>query len=185
MLPAMPNITGYAAVALVAAALASAGTWQAQEWRYGAKEAQRLQLEREADELRQEDVRQARLLDDKAAAQHATDLAQLNTQLGDARAHIAALSRDRQCLGAGTVRVLNAIGKPPAGDVRAAAGQPDGPPPAAAGSAADGAQPTGYASERDTADYIALCRKGYAELSSQLNRIQDIEERRHAPAAGQ
>ncbi|WP_343591893.1 hypothetical protein [Paracidovorax wautersii] len=181
----MPNITGYAAVALAAAALAGAGTWRVQEWRHDAIDARRQQAEREVEALQQADARQSRAFADRQAGQHAAELAQLNTQLGDARAHIAALSRDRQCLGAGTVRVLNAIGKSPAGDVRAAAGQPDDPPPAAAGSAADGAQPAGYASERDTADYIALCRKGYAELSSQLNRIQDIEERRHAPAAGQ
>ncbi len=67
MLP-MPNLTAYAAVAVVAAALASAGAWQAQEWRYGAKETQRLQSERVAEELRQADERQARALNDKAAA---------------------------------------------------------------------------------------------------------------------
>lgn len=172
----------YAATALVAAAVAATGAWQVQAWRYGAKEGQRMEQEREAEELRQADARQQRQFNDQAAGKHAAALARLNKQLGDARAHIATLSRDRQCFGADTVGVLNAIGKPPAGDVRAAAVQSDGAAAAAAGSASDGA---GYASEQDTAEFIATCRKQYVEVSGQLIQIQEIERRRHAGPAGQ
>lgn len=175
----------YAATALVAAAVAATGAWQVQAWRYGAKEAQRLEQERQADELRQADAHQQRQFIDQAAGKHAAALAHLNKQLGDARAHIATLSRDRQCFGADTVGVLNAIGKPYAGDVRATAGQPDGAAGASAGSATDSPGAAGYASERDTAEFIATCRKQYGEVSGQLIQIQEIERRRHAGLAGQ
>lgn len=36
-------IYAHAAAALIAAAVAAAGAWQVQEWRYGAKEAERLE----------------------------------------------------------------------------------------------------------------------------------------------
>ncbi|SFF05164.1 hypothetical protein [Paracidovorax wautersii] len=179
----LPSLTPYAAVALVAAALASAGAWQAQEWRYGAKEAQRLQREREADELRQADVRQAREMNDKAAGLHAAALAHVNTQLGAANAQIALLSDGRACLDGRTVGLLNNIGKPAGGlGLRAAAGDPAGPAPAAAGSGADAA-PAGYASERATAAQIAACRAQYAEVASQVNQILDAEEQRDAQRA--
>ena len=41
----IPGLYSYVATGLVVAALASAGTWRVQEWRWGSKEAQRLQLE--------------------------------------------------------------------------------------------------------------------------------------------
>lgn len=172
----------HAAAALVAAALAGAGAWQVQEWRWHANNAadaqQRQQAEDLARELREADARQQRLLADRKVGEHAAALAGINTQLGDARAHIAKLS-DRRCLDAGTVGMLNAIGKPAAGlGLRAPAGDPAGAPAAAAGPAADAG--AGYASERDAAEHIALCRARYAEVSSQLNKIIDIEEARDA-----
>lgn len=178
----LPSLTPYAAVALVAAALASTGAWQAQEWRYGAKEAQRLQREREADELRQADVRQAREMNDKAAGLHAAALAHVNTQLGAANAQIALLSDGRACLDGRTVGLLNNIGKPAGGlGLRAAAGDPASPAPAAAGSGADAG---GYASERAAAQQIAACRAEYAAVASQVDQILDIEDRRDAQRAG-
>ncbi|KRC30704.1 hypothetical protein ASE31_00540 [Acidovorax sp. Root217] len=36
----------------------------------------------------------------------------------------------------------------------------------------------GYASERDTAAHIAICRAGYAALADQVNQILDIEDKR-------
>lgn len=176
------GIYTYAVTALAAAALASAGTWQVQEWRWHANNAadaqQRQQAEDQARELREADARQLRLQADRKVGEHAAALAEINTQLGDARAHIAKLS-DRRCLDAGTVGVLNAIGKPTAGlGLRAPAGDPAGAPAAAAGPAADAA--AGYASERDAAEHIGLCRARYAAVSDQLNKILDIEEARDA-----
>ena len=178
----------YAATALVAASLASAGTWRVQEWRWQANTAAadkaRAEAEKTARERRDADARDQRATADRAAGEHAAALAALNTQLGDARARIAKLS-DRRCLDAGTVGMLNAIGKPAAGvDVRAAAGDAASAPPAAAGPADDAA--AGYASERDAAEHIALCRARYAAVSGQLNQILDIEDARaKAAEAGQ
>lgn len=178
----------YAATALVAAAIAGAGAWRVQEWRWQANTAaadqQRQQAEAQARERRDAQAREQRATADRAAGEHAAALAALNTQLGDARARIAKLS-DRRCLDAGTVGMLNAIGKPASGvDVRAAAGDAASAPPAAAGPADDAA--AGYASERDAAEHIALCRARYAAVSGQLNQILDIEDARvKAAEAGQ
>lgn len=177
----MERLYTYVAAALAAAALAGAGTWHVQEWRFGAKEAKRLLREREADDLRQADARQQRKFNDLAGGKHAAVVDALNRQLGDARARIALLSTTRQCLDAGTVRLLNDIGRPGGLGLRAAAGQPAGAAGAAAGSGNDGPG----ASERATADHIAVCRAGYARLSDQLNQILDVEARRDAARAGQ
>ncbi len=168
------------AAGLLGAAIAAAGAWQVQAWRWGAHEADRLQAEQTAREARESDARQQRRFADQAAARHAATLAQLNTQLGDARAHIARLS-DRPCLSAGTVRMLNNIGAPTGLGVRAPAANPAGAPPAPAAPAADDA--SSYATERDTADHIATCRASYAAVSDQLNQILDIEDKRHPPGA--
>lgn len=181
----IPGIWTYVGTALVAAALASAGAWRVQDWRWTAntleEKTQRETVERLADEARATDARQQRLFNDTAAGRHAATVADLNTQLGEALGHVATLS-GRQCLAAGTVRLLNSIGKP-AGDVglRAAAGEPAGAPEAVAGPGADAAD-SGYASERDTAHWIAVCRAQYGEVAGQLNQILDIEERREAGA---
>ncbi len=115
-----------------------------------------------------------------AAEAHATELASINEQLGGSRAHIATLS-DRQCLGAGTVRVLNNIAPGPAGhgDVRTAASNPSSAAPTPSPAAHDAEQDE-YASERDVSEFIAACRAQYGEVSSQLNQILDIEEARNA-----
>ena len=125
-----------------------------------------------ADEARQSDAKQQRQFGDKAATSHATALAIINTKLGDAREKIASLS-GRECLDAGTVSVLNAIG---AESVPAAASEP-------AGTTATPSSGVGirFATERDTAGAIALCRARYAELSSQTNQILDIEAARFPP----
>lgn len=170
----MAPLYTYAAAALAAAALASAGTWRVQEWRYGAIEAKRLNEERLAKDAADSDARQQRRFIDTAAGKHAADLAGLNTQLGKAHAQIALLSSTRQCLDAGTVRMLNDIGKPAGGlGLRTPAGDP-----ARAAATAAGPGDDAGASEQATAQQIAICRSGYAALSSQVNRILDIEERR-------
>lgn len=126
-------------------------------------------------ELRDTDMRQQRQLGERKGAEQAAEVRTLSKQLGDARAQIATLS-GRPCLDDDTVRVLNAIG---ADNVRAAAGEP-----ARAASAAGGAAGQRYATDADAARQIAVCRAGYAEVSGQLNKILDIEERRHPPAPG-
>lgn len=179
----MPRMYTYVAAALVAAALAGAGTWRLQEWRWGAKEARRLDAERVADEARQADVRQQRKFNDTASGRHAATVASLSTQLGDARAQIAALSTDRQCLDARTVGMLNNLGASGGLGLRATPGQPAGAAATTAPTQADSAPSTGYASERDTAEWIAICRTRHDELASQVNQILDIEERRQQGAA--
>lgn len=179
------GIYTYVATALVAAALAATSAWRVQEWRWQANTAAdarvRQAVEDEARELRDSDARQQRWLADRKAGEHAATLAGLNTQLGDARAHIAKLS-DRRCLDAGTVGMLNAIGKPapPGLGLRAPAGHAAGAAAVAAGPDHDDATAGAYASERDTAGHIALCRARYAEVSGQLNKILDIEDARDA-----
>ena len=168
------------AAALLGAAIAATSAWQVQAWRWGAADADRMRAEQTAAAARESDARQQRHFADQAAARHAAALATLNTQLGDARARIARLS-DRPCLSAGTVRMLNNIGAPTGLGVRTPAANPAGAPPAPAAPAPDDAP--GYATERDTAEHIAICRARYAELSSQLNQILDIEDKRHPPGA--
>ena len=168
------------AAAAIAGVLAFGAAWQVQAWRWQAADGARAEQDRIAQEARETDARQQRHFADLAAGRHAQQLAAINTQLGAAHAHIARLS-DRPCLSAGTVGMLNRIGASGLG-VRAHPGQLAGAPTAPATSAPDDA--TGYATERDTAEHIAICRARYAELSSQLNQILDIEDARHpAPTA--
>lgn len=171
----------YVGAALVVAALASAGTWRVQEWRWTSKttaeQLQREETARLAEAARQSDVLQQRKFSDQAAGAHARTVATLNAQLGDARAHVATLS-DRQCLDAGTVRLLNATGRLPGGvGLRTSASHLAGAAASPAGPGAD-AGAGGYATERDTAAHIAICRAGYAALADQVNQILDIEDRR-------
>lgn len=165
------------AAALLGAAIAASGAWQVQAWRWGAADADRMRAEQTAATAREATARQQRFDADQAAAKHAATLATLNNQLGDARAHIARLS-DRQCLDAGTVRMLNGIGASGLG-VRAPAANLAGAPTAPATPAPD----DGYSTERDTADHIATCRASYAAVSDQLNQILDIEDKRHPSGA--
>lgn len=169
----------YVATALVAAALASTGAWKVQEWRWGNKEAARLVAEQQADAARQAEARQQREQADAAAGKHAARVAALSTQLGDARAQIARLS-DRQSLDAGTVRLLNNLGTGSGLGLRTPASQPAGAATVAATAQADPA--TGYASERDTADWIATCKVRHDALADQVNQILDIEDRRQGGA---
>jgi hypothetical protein len=179
MIPA--GLYTYAATAIVAAALASTGAWRVQEWRWGNKEAVRLVAEQQAETARQLEARQQREAADAAAGKHAARVAALSNQLGDARARIATLSVTRQCLDAGTVGMLNNLGTVGGLGLRTPAGKPAGAPAAAAPAQADA--PAGYASERDTADWIATCKVRYDALASQVNQILDIEERRQSGAA--
>lgn len=174
----------YVLVGALAGGLAGAGAWhlQGQRWqaRYDREALVRAGEEvlamAEAEAIRESQRDQA----GAAAMAHATELASINEQLGDAYAHIATLS-DRQCLGAGTVRVLNSIAPGPTGhgDVRAAAGNPSGAAPTPSPAAHDAARDE-YASERDVSEFIAACRAQYGEVSSQLNQILDIEDARLA-----
>lgn len=110
---------------------------------------------------------------DKASLAQVKQVASLNQQLGDAREKIANLS-GRQCLDAGTVSVLNNIGN--ADNLPAAPSQPASAPAAAAPAAGQR-----WATDADTARAIAICRARYAEVSSQLDKILDIEDARRPP----
>ena len=127
---------------------------------------------KEADDARASDARQQYLIGDKAATGHARALATINNKLGAALGQIALLS-GRECFGADTASMLNTIGSEPG---PAAASEPAGSPPAVA--AGTGIR---FTTDRDAAGYIALCRARYAEVSSQVNQILDIEEARHPP----
>lgn len=129
------------------------------------------QRELEAQQLRESDQRQQRQFNDREALQHAGQVDALNRKLGKAYAQIARLS-GRTCLDPGTVGVLNDTGVPDAG--RAVAGEPARAAASAASAAGDRA-----ASDRDVAGYIATCRTEYGKLADQLNKILDIEDRRH------
>lgn len=118
-----------------------------------------------AAELVKSDQIQQRKFGDVASGKHVAVVARLSTQLGDARAHIEKLT-GRPCLDAGTVGVLNAIGD-----------QPGGTPASQSAGA-----PEAVATDRDVSTFIAACRAQYGELSSQVNQILDIEDRRHPPA---
>lgn len=157
-------------LALIAAAIAAvigAYTW----WRSSLVE-EGVQKERavwvakaaQDAELLASDRREQRVFSDRVSAVHAANLARINNQLGEAREKIARLP-GRTCLDGGTVRVLNNVG---AGDQPggAPASQPAGTPEAAA-------------SDQDVGEAIATCRAYYGEVSSQLNQILDIEDKRH------
>lgn len=123
------------------------------------------QRELAAKSTRESDALQQRKFIDAAAGQHAVAVAKISNQLGDAREKIAKLS-GRACLDADTVGMLNNIGSEP---VRAA-------PVNAAGA------PQAVATDRDVSTAIATCRAGYSAVAGQLDKILDIEDRRHPPA---
>lgn len=173
----MNFIYTHTAAALLAAALAGAGTYKVMDNAHQAEAAERLQAERIADQAAQTDAKQQRQFNDRAAGDHAAQLAAINAKLGGARAHIAQLS-SRPCLSARTVGLLNNINASPPGlGVRTPAGILAGSPPAPAAHPADDAS-AAYASERDTADAIATCRARYAAVAGQVNAILDIEDAR-------
>ncbi|MDO8778116.1 MAG: hypothetical protein Q7K57_57240 [Burkholderiaceae bacterium] len=159
----------WAVQAAIAALIFAAGGAGGAKWQLGVQ----ARADLAAADVRASDSKQQIKVIDRAAGVHVAALATVNNQLGDAREHIAKLS-GRECLGAGTVSVLNAIG--------------DQPVPAAAVDAASApaALASGgglrFATDRDTAGAIAICRARYAEVASQVNQILDIEDARH-PAA--
>ncbi len=120
------------------------------------------QRELAAERLRASDAKQQRQFNDGLAGKHAAAVDRISNQLGNAREKITKLS-GRECLDLDTVSVLNAIGDQPG---RAAAGEPAGAAEA-------------FATDRDVSTFIAACRAQYGEVSSQLNQILDIEDRRH------
>lgn len=162
------------------AAAGAAGGWhftgQAWQARYDREALSRLEAQRLADKAADFKRQAERATADKAAGGHAKTLETLHNQLGGAHAQIALLS-SHQCLDAGTVRMLNDIGAPGAAadDVRAAAGDSARAAPTPSPAAHDAA---GYASERDVAEGLVVCRTGYEALSSQLHSILDIEDAR-------
>lgn len=146
-------------VALAAVGIFAGGVFTGMRYHAG----QDAIAEQEAAEARETDAKQQRRFNDTAAGKHAAALATLNTKLRGAYERIGQLD-NRACLDSDTVSMLNAIGAEP---VRAPASEPD-------------AAPAAVATNRDTARALAECRSGYTALSSQLNQIIDIEERRRA-----
>ena len=130
------------------------------------------EAELKAADARASDARKQIRTIDKASSAQVASLARINSQLGDAREKIANLS-GRECLGSGTVGMLNAINSEPGAT---AASQPASAPAAAAAGGDER-----YATEADTARAIAICRATYAAVAGQLNQILDIEDKRHPP----
>jgi len=153
------------AIALVIFAAGAAG---GVSWELGVQ----ARAELAAQQARESDAIQQRKFGDKAAGDHADALTKINNQLGNAREKITQLS-GRECFSADTAGVLNTVGAEPGA---AAASEPAGTPTATA--AGTGLR---FTTDRDAAGYIALCRARYAEVSSQVNQILDIEEARNPP----
>lgn len=109
-----------------------------------------------------EEARKAAEKADKGGIEHAETVDRLNRQLNTTRGQLHALTTGRICLDAPAVRLLNAIGGVPA-----AASQPTG-------------EAHAFASDRDVGNALADCRAEHAKLSSQLNKILDIEDERAA-----
>lgn len=152
-------------VAVLAAVIFAAGGAAGIKWHAG----QDAIAANKAAEARESDMRKQARAADIAATDHAKKLATLNRKLGDAREQIAKLS-GRECFGSDTTSVLNAIG---ADSIPAPASEPAD----TSGATASGSG-LRFTTDRDAAGYIALCRTRYAEVSSQLNQILDIEEAR-------
>ena len=157
----------WAAQAVIAALIFMAGGAGGIKWQLGVQ----ARAELAAADLRARDGAQQVKVSDQAATAHVATLANINNKLGDAREKIALLS-GRECFDAGTLGVLNAIGDQP---VPVTASESAGPAPAVASGGG-----LRFATDRDAAGAIAICRARYAEVSSQINQILDIEEARHA-----
>lgn len=168
----------YVLLGVACAAAGAAGGWhltgQAWQARYDREALSRLEAQRLADKAADFKRQAERATADKAAGEHAKTLETLNNQLGGAHAQIALLSR-RQCLDAHTVRMLNDIGAavPNADDMRAVAGDS-----ASEAKTSSAVGEDSYASEQNVAEAIAVCRSMYADVSSQLDKILDIEAAR-------
>jgi len=155
----------WAAQAVIAALIFMAGGAGGIKWQLGVQAREQLAA---ADVRASEAAKQIKVID-KAATAHVTALANINNKLGDAREKIALSGRE--CLDAGTVGVLNAIGDE---SMPAPAGIAEGAPAAVA--AGSGLR---FATERDAASALAICRARYVEVSGQVNQILDIEDARN------
>lgn len=156
----------WAAQAVIAALIFLAGTAGGVKWQKGVQAQVELAA---ADTRAREAARQIKVID-QAALTHVTALTNINNQLGNAREKIATLS-GRECFGSGTTGVLNDIG---GGGLPTPASESAGEAPATAPGSG-----LRFTTDRDAAGAIAVCRARYAEVSSQVNQILDIEESRH------
>ena len=156
----------WAVQAVIAALIFAAGGAGGIKWQLGVQARAELAA---ADVRASDAARQIKVIDHAATA-HVTALATINNKLGDAREKIALLS-GRECFDAGTVGVLNAIGDQ---SVPALASESESAAPATAPGSG-----LRFTTDRDAAGAIAVCRARYAEVSSQVNQILDIEESRH------
>lgn len=142
------------------------GFFGGKRWEEGAQalalEAQKAQYEKT--------LHDQKVTADKEGMSHAETIDTLNLQLRNVDKKLAASTTGRACLSARAVGLLNAINVPRA-DVGASAAQPANAPEAAA------SDPL-FATDRDIADAIAVCRTEYTKLADQLNSILDIEDQR-------
>lgn len=139
------------ALACVAALLGSFAAGQ--QWEQGVQ-AVELQKQRDAARIAAEKA-------DEDGIKHAKAIDRLNAKIAQQQRALYGLTDGRNCLSAGAVRLLNA-----ASDVPAAAGEP-------------ARSPDAFATDRDVGNALAICRGEHDKLSSQLNKILDIEDRRN------
>lgn len=158
----MTPYTYLAALIMWGASLAGVGIWQHKEGAQGEIVKQQAK-DLESTNLRASDDLMQRKARDMGEANHLAALDRTTKQLGAANAEIQNLS-GRPCLGSNVVRVLNDIGS--SGEsVPTTTTVPEGATQA-------------FATDRDLANSIAICRSSYAAVSDQINQILDIEEKR-------
>lgn len=155
----------WAIQAVIAALIFVAGGAGGIKWQLGVQARAELAA---ADQRARDAARQIKVNDTSSLA-HATALATLNNKLGDAREKIASLS-GRECFDISVSGVLNDIGGQP---MPTPSGEPAGAAPAVVPGSG-----LRFTTDRDAAGAIAVCRARYAEVSSQVNQILDIEEAR-------
>ena len=103
-------IYSHLAAAALAAALACAGTWQVQDWRYGSREEDRLEGVRES-------TRMAAKVGDVAATKHEADKVSIRTEFITITEQVEKIIerpvyRDNVCLDADGLRILTAATRP-------------------------------------------------------------------------
>ncbi len=144
-----------------------AGIWLGYQWHAGA--TARAQIEAQA--AFEKDRQETQDLADQRAIHHAEQLHYLSEQLGAAHVQISKLT-SRDCLDAGTVGMLNAIGT----TMPATASEPADQAATTTGNPIHGFR---FSTNQDLAEQIAVCRAAYVDVSGQVNAILDIEDARH------
>lgn len=131
----------------------------------GAQERKQLRVQRQADELREQQEREYR----KKGEEHDALVGTLTAQRDEARAQLASATTGRHCLEPRAVRVLNAAGRVPSPSEQPARA------PKAPERPESERNEEAFATDRDVSEALLECRVEYGKISDQLNTIIDIE----------